>query len=473
MQHAFLVQNSGWMESFYSHPDSKFKALVAAVIRSVARPEDPVFISAFSQRTASNPSPVPLYQGKGPGDPERWLGGLKVAVKNSAGALADTHFQEAVSSTITDQFKADPGIIWIFTNNKNSPDNDLRTDVRNEEFYNLLHLDPSITRTLAFPHRMALKGGRYPVSGMMVYALAYGEPASAHLAALADSGQLTKIFGHPPARLKPVDRDSVRLVPRRVTNSDNVAVTLAKDGRTLLVDVRASKVLPQVEVSAAVQNLLYPYVIDQARPAATLIGGWGRSEVPIRPERLDRVQPGEERTVSVGLPIPLAQVPSPLSPAALAAMGKRLDIPAVLQISLSGQRLVLSDEFRNLLEELFPGDPLSKVFLPKVFEPPQGVQSSLVSLPLVIRIQYSMLPLILAMLGGLVLLGGGVALAVVAGRPARYAVLVDGAKRNVMVKAFGSAQVRSADGTVVGSVSRKLGKPVVTEVAEGHAVVVS
>ena len=50
-------------------------------------------------------------------------------------------------------------------------------------------------------------------------------------------------------------------------------------------------------------------------------------------------------------------------------------------------------------------------------------------------------------------------------------MLVDGAKRAVAVKAFGSAQVRSADGTVVGSVSRKLGKPVVAEVAEGHAVV--
>ena len=33
VQQAFLVQNSGWMEPFYTDPESQFKPLVAAVAR--------------------------------------------------------------------------------------------------------------------------------------------------------------------------------------------------------------------------------------------------------------------------------------------------------------------------------------------------------------------------------------------------------------------------------------------------------
>ena len=42
-----------------------------------------------------------------------------------------------------------PGIIWIFTNNKNSPGNSPETAKRNREFYQLLHEEPSIVRASA------------------------------------------------------------------------------------------------------------------------------------------------------------------------------------------------------------------------------------------------------------------------------------------------------------------------------------
>jgi hypothetical protein len=302
---------------------------------------------------------------------------------------------------------------------------------------------------------------------MMVYALAYGDSASAHLAALVDSGVLAKIFALPPARLKPIDQESVRFIPKGVANSENVTVNLAKDGRTLVVDVSASKVAPQIEIKAAFENLFYPYVISEARPAASIRGAWGKSVVMIRPERVEQIQPGEQRNVSASVPIPLAQVPSPWSPAAIAAMGKQVVIPAVLEISLAEQRLVLSEQFKGSLRELFPGDLLSEVFLP-----PESVKSSSVSLPLMIRIQYPLLPVIVAMLGALLLVGGVVTMAVLAGRPARYDVIVDGARRAVAVKAFGSQQVRTADGTVVGSVKRGLGKPRVTQIVDGHTLVI-
>lgn len=467
VQHAFLVQNSGWMEPFYADPNSQFKPLVAAVIRSVVRAEDPVFISAFNQGTPDNPSPVLLAQGKGPGQPEQALARLGLAMKNKRGALADTDFQEAVTETIKGPFKTQPGIVWIFTNNKNSPNNDSQTALRNKDFYRLLHLEPSIARTLAFPLRMPLKGKVYSTSGMMVYALAYGDSASAHLAWLVSSGAVGKVFTNPPARLKPIDQESVRFIPKSVANSSNVSVSLAKDGRTIVVDVKASDVLPQIEIKAAFQNLFYPYVISQARPTAAIKGAWGSAPVAIKPEQVQQIQPGEEREVSASLPIPMAQVPSPWSPTAISAMGKQVVIPAVMEISLSDQRLLLSDAFQNSLKELFPGDPLAEVFLP-----PESVKSSSASLPLVIRIQYPLLPVVMVMLLGLLLLAAAIGLGVLAGRTARYDVIVDGNKRAVAVKAFGTQQVRAADGSVVGTVRRGLGKPRVTEVAEGHTLVV-
>lgn len=469
MQQAFLVQNSGWMEPFYADPASPFKALVARVVRAAADPGDPVHISAFNQDTPENPSPRPLHRGRGPGEPERVLRDLGVATKDRrSGALADTDFRQAVTATITGPFGSAPGIVWIFTNNRNSPGNDPRTALRNEEFYRLLHLDPSITRTLAFPLRMPVRGRHYEASALMVYALAYGQPASAHLAALVESKRLEGVFPGPPARLKPIDSESVRLVPRGVPGTGDVSISLAADRRTLLVDVRASDVLPVVEIGAAFENLFHPYVIASARPAASLRGAWGESPVPIRPERVEQVAPGERRDVSVRLPVPLAHVPGPLSPAAFRAMGKPVAIPAVLQVSLAEQRLALSEPFRRTLEELFPDDPLLRVF-----QPPQGAGRSSVAIPMVVRIQHSLWPLVAVIVGGFAVLGGALALAVLAGRPARYGVVVDGTKRALMVPAFGTAQVRAADGAVAGSLKRRIGRPVVAEVTEGHTLVLA
>lgn len=465
MQHAFLIQNSGWMEPFYVDPASQFKPLASAVIRQVAAAGEPVFLSAFNQTAGDNKSPVLLSQGSGAGDPDRHLKPLGVAVKNKAGALADTDFQEAVFHVIKEQFQAKPGIVWIFTNNKNSPNNDPQTALRNKDFYRLLHLEPSITRTLVFPLRMPVKGKLFSATGMMVYALAYGEPAATHLATLVQSGQLGKVFTSPPARLKPIDQDSVRLVPKGVTNTANIAVSLAKDGRTLLLDVQASDVLPRVEIKTGVENLFYPYVIREAKPSAALVGAWGREAVAIQPTKVEAVQPGESREVSVSIPMPMAQVPSPWSAAAISAMGKQLVIPAILEVSLADQHLALSEAFKQSLSELFPGDPLSEVFLP-----PDSVRTSSASVPMLIRIQYPLAPVVVTLLLALLLLGGLTAVAVLAGRTARYDVLIDGAKRSVAIKAFKQVDVRDANGAVVGRLSRGLGKPKVAQVVDGHTI---
>ena len=65
VRQVFLIQNSGWMEPFYTDQASQLKPLVDAVARTVATPQDRLVISAFNHQTAGNPSPVVLYEGAG------------------------------------------------------------------------------------------------------------------------------------------------------------------------------------------------------------------------------------------------------------------------------------------------------------------------------------------------------------------------------------------------------------------------
>ena len=314
---------------------------------------------------------------------------------------------------------------------------------------------------------MPVKGRLYSASGMMVYALAYGDPAADHLARMIESGQLSKVFTSPPARLKPIDQDAVRLVPRGVTNTTNVTISLAKDGRTLLLDVQASDVLPQVEIKTGFQNLFYPYVITAANASAVLAGTWGKQPVVIQPERVTEIQPGDSREMTVSIPMPLAQVPSAWSSAAISAMGKQVVIPAVLEISLTDQQLALSEAFKQSLNELFPGDPLSEVFVP-----PQSARASSASVPLLIRIQYPLLPVVVMLTLAFLVLGGIGAIAALASKTARYEVVIDGVKRAVAIKAFKSADVRDGNGVVVGTIKRGLGKPIIAQVSDGHTIII-
>ena len=109
MQHAFLVQNSGWMEPFYSDTSSQLKPLVGAVATTVARPGDTLTVAAFNQQSPGNASPQIIYQGADAAQAATALRPLQVARKGS-GALADTDFREAIAATIAGPFHARPGI---------------------------------------------------------------------------------------------------------------------------------------------------------------------------------------------------------------------------------------------------------------------------------------------------------------------------------------------------------------------------
>ena len=463
IQQAFLVQNSGWMEPFYTDQHSQLKALVGAVAQAATTPDDKVYTLAFSQSSGSHVSPSLIAQGQGGAGVGRQLAGLGLARKGSGGALADTDFQEAVTKTITGPFQSASGIVWIFTNNRNSPNNDGQTAARNRDFYRLLHLEPSITRTLVFPLRMPVQGKLYSAKGLMVYALAYGQPASDALNRILAEGRLSQVLTRPPARLKPVDQDAVRIVPQSVQNSEHVHASLGRDGRTIVLDVDAQNLVPQVVLQASLQNMFYPYVIDSATVHAALAGQ--RVPLQVTPAQIRRLQPGASQSVQVRFALPMAQIPSPWSAQALAAMGKQVLLPMQATVALSAQRLAVAPAFSQDLQDLFPGDPLSEIFTP-----PDSVRASQAMLPLLVRIQYPLLP-VLAMLGGvLALVLGVIALGLLGTRATRYKVLVDGVPRQVLLKPFKRLLIRDEQGGEVGEIRRGLGRPAVVRVAQGRAL---
>lgn len=463
IQQAFLIQNSGWMEPFYVDPTSQFKPLVAAVERAVAHPDDTISLLAFSQSAAGNTSPSLLGSFRGTADIMPALQPLGIAHRGAA--LADTDFREAIVKTITGTFHSAPGILWIFTNNRNSPGNDPETAARNRDFYRMIHLDPSISKTLVFPLRMPVKGKLYQAEGLMVYALAYGNEAARALDSVLSEGRLSQVLKRPPARLKPLDADAVRIVPEAIENTRDVRPSLAADRRTLVLDVDAGRLVPEVVMRASLQNLFYPYVIRNANVAVSLDAPGRQARVEVTPEAISTLAPGQQQTIVARFTLPVEKVPSAWSPAALAAMGKEVIVPMTVSMTLSNQQLAVADTFRDSLLATFPGDPISDIFA----APPE-VTGSRVQIPVVLRIHYPLLPVIVVIAVVLSIVGALATLALLSGKSRRYPMVVDGVSRSLVMKPFSRIDVSNHEGVLVGKVRRGLGKPTVVTVTDGHTL---
>ena len=464
--HAFLVQNSGWMEPFYADPASPFKPLVKAVIETIPDVQSQVIVASFNQSVGTQRSPIVLYRGDDRRSAANAVDAIIPARKQGSSAYADTDFREALTAIVTEHLQGEPAVIWIFTNNKNSPGNDADTAARNREFYELLHVEPAVTRTLAFPLAMPVKGKQYAAKGLMVYALAYGKAAGAALEHLVAAGGATQVFTDAPARLKPLDRDAVAFVPHAVPEGSGVRASLAADGRSLMLWVDAGMHPKEVAVQGAFRNEFFPYAIRSGVLSASLKSGDWSGELDIAPARLDRaLDPGDSLGVVVRLPIPSAQIPTLWSLEALGKMGMDYHIDAALEIAMAEQTLAISSAFVERMRTVFPGDPM-----PEQFKPAAEVRASTATIPVRIVISYPIYPL-LALVGVAALVLGLIAAGLfLAAKERRYEVILNGQSRKVVVKAFRQVELRSPEGAHIATLKRGLGKPGVAWLAQGASV---
>lgn len=453
-QHAFLIQNSGWMEPFYHDPQSQFKPLINGVIQTVSKPEDKIIASMFNQTNALGKSPKIIYQGAGNQNLIANLQKQGVAYKNEK-VYADTDFNEAVVSTILGPLTKQSGIIWIFTNNKNSPNNDSETIARNKEFYSLIHDNPAIKKVLAFPLKMPVKGEHFAASGLMVYALAYGKSAEHDLNQLMESGQLSKIFTQQPALLKPLDTEPVQIIPKGVENSSTITASLSPDRKILFFDLISKDVIPEIKLKADLKNNFYPYNIAATKVDAILVLANGKQvPIPISQTHINLLTQ-ENTQLEFNLPIPSDMVVSPWSFAVFKAMGKKVVIPAHINVTFYDQKLSLSDEFKQNLQSLFPNDPLSDVFVA-----PESIKSSTAVIPVQFRLQYPIWPIFVVMAGGVLLLLLFILLLALSSKANRYDVLVNGVKKQtIRLKPFSKQNIYGDNTRVIAIAKRGWSAP--------------
>ena len=463
----FLVQNSGWMEPFYSDPASPFKPLVSALVLAATEPGDPIVLASFNQSLPQAPSPKALLSAKvgaaTTASVTQALAALQPAVKPGGGALADTDLGEALGAAIDSALGGKPGLVWLVTNNRNSPNNDQATARRNREFYARIHQGGAITKALAFPLRMPVRSAHYSANGLMVYVFAVGADGARQLDALLATGRIATVITERPARLKPLDRDTVRLVPRRVDNTEGVVFSLTAGG-VLRADIDDA-LAPTAKIAWNLENAMYPYTIVSAQLVARSILAGQERPIVLARNHVEGLAPGKSEPLGSVMQLPGNDLPSKWSLQAIKAAGSAFVLPGQIELQLTDQKLALSAAFRQRMAALFPGDPL-----PDIFMPPEQVKASTALLPLEVRVHYGMAPLVAAIAAGLLAAAALAAAALAYGRPRNTLVTVDGEARTMRTRAGLTQPIFDSAGQKVAQLKTTLFGSRLIDLADGAQV---
>ena len=438
-----MVQNSGWMEPFYSDPTSKFKPLVQGIVQTLGKSGGELQLVQFNQSTTTHVSPKSVARGDAD-TVARAVLGVELQRKGGGTTYADTDFFEAITGTIQQHLGTRPGILWLVTNNRNSPNNDQRTAARNLDFYRFIYGDPQITRIVAYPLFMSVKGKLLSASGLIVYGISYGEASAGHLDRLV-AGDMKALFSEPPLRLKPQSADAVDLAELKAVEQSGIRVYRDKAGQ-LHLEFEASRHPGVARLEARFRNTFNAYAIESARIGASFGSRRGDPapvQVSIAPPTLSALAPGAmSEPISLQLQVP--PVPSMWSREVLFSNG--YSVPGELTITLDDQKLSVARDTLDRLAQLFPGDPL-----PDLFRPDTQIRTSSTRMPLVVDVVYPAAPLMTLIAVALALVGGLGALAVLMLRPKVIQVVSDGDLLKVRLKPFESRRMGAA-----GTVRRRL-----------------
>lgn len=449
-----LIQNSGWMLPFYEDPSSKFKSLILELSSRLKPYESEQIVASFNQSIGTNQSPSLIYRGSDATKISQAVQSIEVAQKPGKKSYADTDFKEAIIGAVTQFTPGKSAILWIVTNNKNSPNNNAETIERNRDFYKFLQETGDIKRIVAFPHALPAQSTSttaYRANGLMFYALAYGDKADTVLLRML---QANVPFGKQAARLKPLNAEALTFVPKGVKNS-GVLARLAPDRKTLVMTFSADSKPESAELVGQFRNDFYPYDIQSARVGIDSKGfaasGKEKIGISLSTDRISGISAGAlSREINVKIQVPA--FPSPWDPEVIFGSGYKSR--GVIHFELDDQKLALSKDFSKEMSELFPGDPL-----PDLFVPGESAHRSLTTQNLIIEVEYPSWPLLVIASLGLLLIGGLMSVLLMARREKIYRVSVDGIQKTYGMRPFAEVVLKNSQGQRVGTLKRGFGKP--------------
>ncbi len=454
--HVFLVQNSGWMLPFYDDPNSQFKELVVELSNRVSQYGNPEqVVASFNQSMGGNKSPLLVYRGSDKARLRVAVQSIQLARKPGRQSYADTDFKEAIVGAVTQFSPGKSCLIWIITNNKNSPGNSAETIEKNKEFYNFLQEAGEIKRIVAFPHPMAVQSHTkkdYRANGLMIYALAYGDPADQVLQQMLAANLP---FGKQPARLKPLDAEALTFVPKGSKNK-SVDVRLAPDRKTLVLTFSADRKPEVAELIGQFRNDFYPYDIKSAKVKIDTEGfktvGKTNITAELSTKEVSNI-PAGGLSPDINVKIMIPAILSPWDPEVI--FGNGYTSRGVILFELEDQKLAISKDFTRVMSNLFPRDPL-----PDLFVPGESARKSVTRQAFIIRVNYPGWPLLVLATLGLMLAGGVIGGFVVMRREKSYRVSVDGTQKTYWLKPFSEVVIKDQQGTRVGVLKRRLGQAV-------------
>lgn len=448
----FLVQNSGWMLPFYDDPNSKFKDLIIELVNRVANYGSPEqIVASFNQSAGENKSPTLVYQGSDKTQLFTAVQSIQLAHKPGKQSYADTDYKEAIVESITQFSPGKSCLLWIITNNKNSPNNSAATIAENKEFYNFLQKTVEIKRIVAFPHPMEVQSSSrkdYRANGLMIYAVAYGDAADQVLQQMLVANAP---FGKQPARLKPLDAEALTFVPKGVINK-SVDARLGSDHKTLLLTFSADNKPEVAELVGQFRNDFYPYDIQSAEIKIDSQGfkAVGKTKITseLSTKNVSNIPAGGlSQNINVKINVPA--IPSPWDLDVL--FGSGYTSRGVIVFSLEDQKLSISDDFTKSMSDLFPHDPL-----PDLFIPGESARKSVTRQGVIIRVNYPSWPLFVMATLGLMITGFIVGGFMIMRREKIFRVSVDGAQKSYGLKPFSEVAIKDQQGIRVGVLKRGL-----------------
>jgi hypothetical protein len=458
----YLIQNSGWMEPFYVDPNAAFRPLLNALVAG-SNAGGEVVIADFDQdgQLPGRHSPNVVY--RGPDDAARItraIAAIDLPVQPN-GRLTDADFDGALVRGINTILEGRPGIIWLVTNNRNSPNNSQRVNENTRDFARRLGSSPALPVIVSYPVRMPAQGHLYSATGLIVYGIAYGNEAAAELRRLTRAPGLTRLFSDPAVQLKPLDQAPLVFTPQ-TTTTPGLTVSRSPDGRLRIEGVPGGRA-SSVDITGTLRSDYYPHVIDQAQVGLrweSLDHVPGQVALPllqgsIEPSVLHRVAPRDVlQDVRIRLDIPRID----RSPGLAGWLQHDVTLHGTLAIDLGGLTLSLQDGFVAKMSQIAAMDQL-----PAVFFDNRTVTAASAALPVTLVVHFSEMPLILALLAlfGLLLLLA--LLLFLLRRDRDHTVTLGGQVRRVRLRPFQSRLVVLPDGRAFSVRGRLAGPPAVTE----------